>query len=210
MDTEKIDVRKKEITRLCTRVQGILFGKEYSLSKVIICDDDFCEEAVVEFVEKIIRSVEPQNASEVPLVRSFLETVVCYLFSECNEEDRIFGSLYKIAAVFSRDCGCQFDDSTFGIMISNACQSRHYGNIDKKAFAHLTQKASVLRNNYSSAISGTSLPVDIDKYLDAFVLRYNISCLTDDDKYQRAIHEIERLIFRTRIHAGVIDVGQRG
>lgn len=210
MEMEKIEARRQEIERLCARVQSILFGKEYPISKEIICDGEFSEDAVVAFVDKIVGSVEPENIEEAPLIRAFLETVVCYLFSECNEEDRIYGSLYKIAAVFSRELGYQFECSTFGIMLSDANESRHYGRIDKKAFDHLIQKVAVLREQFSTAKIDRSLHLDIEKYLDAFILKHDLSCLTDDDKYQRATHEIERLIFRTRIHTGAINMGQRG
>lgn len=63
-------------------------------------------------IEKIIVSKKRPHTENVAPIRSFLETAICYLFSECNDDDCIYGSLYKLAGAFSSGFERNFDLST--------------------------------------------------------------------------------------------------
>lgn len=197
-DIKEYVLRKRKIEQLCSKVRDIMLGRELPLAPYVIRDDHFDVPSVEVLVSSMLKTCEPTRYDQLDFISTYLETVICYLFAECNEDDQTFISIYTLLANAQAYWGIPFDDSPFGIMLADADDRDHYLIIDSEAASALKEKASLLRTKLNELDIKKYNLSGVNKYLDEFVRCNSISICENDDNFRYAQNELRRISFRTR------------
>ena len=197
-DIKEYALRKRKIEQLCSRVRDIMLGRELPLASYVIRNDHFDVSGVEALVSSMLGKCEPTRYDQLDFISAYLETVICYLFAECNEDDQTFISIYTLLANSQAYWGIPFDDSPFGIMLADAGERDHYLIIDSEAASVLKEKASLLRTKLNELDIKKYNLSGVNKYLDEFVRCNSFSICENDDNFRYAQNELRRISFRAR------------
>ena len=210
MNDEIFMKRKNEIHDLCGRIEGILSGYEYPLSKIVILDGEFSASAVSQIASDLVEGSSELGEKGKAISKSFFECAIAYLFSECNEDDRITLSLFKLAKAFESCLNYKdFSGTTFGIMIDDARSARHYTKIEEDAFGTLLIAADTLEKLFASYDVENESALNLNALIDQYIIEQGFHCFDSDEKFQGALFELRRLMHRSKILTGVIDTPGR-
>lgn len=202
--------RKNEIHALCDRIEGILSGHEYPLSKIVILDGEFSARDVSQIASDIAEGNSELDEKGKAICKSFFECAIAYLFSECNEDDRIVLSLFKLAKAFESCLNYKvFSETTFGIMIDDARSARHFTKIEEDACHMLLNAADTLEELYSGYDFENASALNLNLLIDQYIIEQGFHCFDSEEKYQGALIELRRLVHRSKILTGVIDTPGR-
>ena len=204
MNNDNFNRRKRNVEQLCAKTRDILLGRDHSIVSEIIRDGMFSEEAVECWVDSLLHGCEPKRYDNLPFIKVYLETVVCYLFSECNEEDQNLRSLYTLLQNSQNNWGLPFADTPFGIMIADAYKNLHFSAVDKDAFAVLQKKAELLREYFDNLDIRKYNLSGVNKYLDEYIVANNLCALSDDEFYHSSYNELHRLMLHARIQIKIL------
>lgn len=210
MNDELFVRRKNTIHDLCTRVENILSGYEYPLSKMVVIDGEFSSSTVVQIASDIVEKGQGLSELNKAISKSFFECAIAYLFSECNEDDRIVLSLFKLAKAFEACLDYQdFSGTTFGIMIDDAKSARHYSKIEEDAFCMLLHSANKLEELFVGYRLKGDSSLNLNALIEQYIMDQGLHCFDNDEKFNGALLELRRLMHRSKILTGVIDAPDR-
>lgn len=198
MNKDTFNRRKRSVEQLCTKTRDILLGRNHSIVPEILRDGMFSAEAVECWVDSLLRGCEPKRYDNLHFIQVYLETVVCYLFSECNEEDQNLRSLYTLLQNSQTNWGLPFADTPFGIMVADAYENTHISAIDTAAFSVLKTKAELLRECFDTLDIRKYNLSGVGKYLDEYIITNNLCALSNDEFYHSSYNELHRLMFHAR------------
>ena len=202
-DIKEYALRKRKVEQLCSRVRDIMLGRELPLAPYAIRDDHFDMQSVEALVSSMLGNSVPTKYDQLDFISTYLETVICYLFAECNEDDQTFISIYTLLANSQAYWGIPFDDSPFGIMLADAEEREHYLIIDSEAASAMKDKASLLRTKLNELDIKKFNLSGVNKYLDEFVRCNSISICENDENFRYAQNELRRISFRARRQVAV-------
>lgn len=210
MNEELFVSRKNTIHELCNRIENVLSGNYYPLSKMVVINGEFSSNAVLQIASDIVENGAELNELGKAISKSFFECAIAFLFSECNENDRIVLSLFKLAKAFEDCLDFQdFSGTTFGIMIEDAKNARHYSKIEEDALSLLLQSASKLEELFIGYGIKNDSSLNLNTLIERYIVAQGLHCFDNDEKFNAALFELRRLIHRSKILTGVIDTPDR-
>ena len=188
--SELLKRRETEFLRLLGEVKDIYLGMHFCFDKLLIVNRKL-DLVQVETTAEMLTAHTPCAEEEKDFYNELYCSIILYLYAECNVEDRIILSVLKIAdTIFKEENDHLFDQTTFGIMLSDAREHSHKGN-EKIAYNALILHQNKFEQLYNNSGSLINVYATVKKALNDFVDTNGFSCLMHDQIFQKAIYNLQ-------------------
>lgn len=179
--------REQDFLALINSIKEVYLGLYCSLDDLFFSGQKLDVSAVEQVVKQIVQNIDDNQEFYESLILAF----IYFLYAECNADDRVFGSILKLAnTVYKENEADEFDKTTFGIMVADASQRKRLLPFERVAVKNVIKETEKLDKLYSELQNLTDAYSKIKKALEKFLDYAGISCLKDEEQYQTVMNKL--------------------
>jgi len=192
-EEELLKTRLEELEQLLTELKDSCLGLYQNITPLIVTNNnEISVDKIEQLSEKLSNLAAKRDNSLKPLYKSFCTVLVAFLFSECNYEDRVWISFFKIANTFITNEESEFTNTTFGIMCEDSKEDKY--PLNNTAYKILQETIPELEKLYNELYEKHNFSKDIQYAVEEYLKASRQNLLCSNESYNKVIHKLKSTI----------------